>query len=116
MSTSPFESALTAIDEVEAAAERLATAQTVEATLEDQRPLVKQQAIRRIIGTENPLTQKPHSASSAEAVVEQDEQYMQHRRAQRDATVATQTAWGAYEASKLRAQLAVGRANVLQEA
>lgn len=99
------------IDAVENAAIALGLAQNHEAALEDDRAIVKAEAIRRMIGTENPATGKPHSASSAEAVVEQDEQYATHRRAQRDAVLATQRAWGAYEAAKLRALNAVNFAN-----
>jgi hypothetical protein len=99
-----------AITQVENTAELLGLAQAEEARLEDERPIVKQQAILRIMQATNPLTLKAHSASSAEAVVETDEAYMQHRRTQRDAVLATQKAWGAFKAATLRAQLAVSLA------
>lgn len=95
------------IDAIEATAAALGLARAAEQALEDERPLVKSAAIRRLMGTENPETGKPHSASSAEKVVETDAEYMAHRRAQRDAVVATQEAWGRYEAAKQRAALAV---------
>lgn len=49
----------------------------VEAELDDdaRRPAAKQQAIQRIMQGTNPLTGKPHSASSAEAIVETDAEY-----------------------------------------
>jgi hypothetical protein len=39
------------------------------------KPAEKVAAIRRIMANENPLTSKPHSASSAEAVAEMDDTY-----------------------------------------
>ena len=52
------------------------------------------------------------SATAAEKIVEEDESYMAHRRAQYDAVRGTQQAWGAYEAARLTAQLAVNTAAV----
>lgn len=96
-----------AITALEQAAQDLADARGHEQGLEDERPLVKAAAIARMVGTENPLNGKPHSASSAEAVVEQDAAYAEHRRQQRNAVRATQLAWGQYEAAKRRADLAI---------
>lgn len=39
------------------------------------RPIIKIAAIRRLIGTRNEMTMKPHSVSSAEAEVESDAEY-----------------------------------------
>jgi hypothetical protein len=75
--------------------------------LEDGRSLVKAEAIRRMVGTENPLNGKPHSASSAEAIVESDAEYASYRKQQRDAEVEKHRAYAAYEAAKLGARLAV---------
>lgn len=44
-------------------------------TIEAQKPIAKREATKRLVGTENELTGKPHSASSAEAIVETDPQY-----------------------------------------
>jgi hypothetical protein len=93
-----------AIAGVETLAEAWGDAESYEQQLEDDRALEKQAAILRIMQTTNPLTSKPHSASSAEAVVEQDEQYRVYRQRQSAAVVAKFTARGVYEAAKLRAE------------
>lgn len=95
------------INEIEQAAKALGDAIAAEQALEDNRCIAKSAAVLRIMATENPLTKKPHSASSAEAIVETDAEYAGYRAAQRRAVVATQEARGAYEAAKLRAKLAV---------
>jgi len=96
-----------AIAAVEAAASALGAARAHEQTLEDQRPLVKSAAIRRLMGTDNPETAKPHSASSAEKVVESDAEYFAHRQQQASAVVATEEARGAFYAARYRAELAL---------
>lgn len=73
-----------------------------EMELEDMRPRVKRDAIQRLMGHDNPLTNKPHSASSAEAVVETDDIYSRHRAKQRDATVDTIIGRAAYDAARAR--------------
>lgn len=84
-----------------------AVARRTEAELEDERPIVKLEAIKRIMQSDNPLNGKPHSASSAETQVETDEAYAAHRKAQREATLATIMAKAQYESAKFTAQLAV---------
>lgn len=62
-----------AIDAVEAAGAALAQALCEEQTAEDGRAAAKVAAIRRLMDAgPNALTGKPHSASSAEAIVETD--------------------------------------------
>lgn len=92
--------------EIERAGRTYALAVADEMALEDQRPIVKQAAVLRLIGTPNPATGKPHSASSAEAVVESDEEYVTHRVQQRQAVYAKIVAAAQYEAAKARARLA----------
>lgn len=101
-----------AINDVDAASNRLGRAIVAEMTLEDARALEKSAAVRRLMGTPNPETDKPHSASSAEKVVESDEEYMGYRRRQYEAVIETQRAHGAFASAKLRAKLAVGLALV----
>lgn len=110
--TDYVETANTAIEAIEQAAERLAIATRTEMELEDQRPLMKTLAIRRLMGMENPETQKPHSASSAEKLVEADPEYSAHRARQAAAVVETIKARGAYEAQRRRADLAVAMSEV----
>lgn len=75
--------------------------------LEDRRPLEKQRAVLKIMLETNPATNKPHSASSAEAVVETDPDYMQYRVFQRETVVEKNTAYAAMTAARLRAELGI---------
>lgn len=105
---SAYERAKLAADAVEQAAERLAAAMRQVQELEDERPNVKSACIAEMIGTPDLL--KPsgvHSASSAEKVVESHARYAAHRQLQARAEVEKHRAHGAYEAAKLRGQLAV---------
>jgi hypothetical protein len=95
------------IAQVQATGDELAAAIERVMQLEDGRALVKAEAIRRMVGTENPLNGKPHSASSAEAIVESDAEYAGYRKQQRDAEVEKHRAYAAYEAARLSARLAV---------
>lgn len=86
-------------------AHKLGTTRAHEMALEDERALVKHAATLRIMQTENELTGKPHSASSAVAVVESDGGYALHRAKQREAVIDTQLAYANWEAAKMRARL-----------
>lgn len=83
------------------AADELGRAKAREMELEMQRALVKLDAIRRLVGTPNDLNGKPHSASSAEAAVETDHEYMQHRAEQREAVIHTLMCAARYESAKV---------------
>lgn len=109
----PAGEAQTAIDRVREAGRALGEARADEMRLEDMRPLVKRAAVLRIMQTPNDLTGKPHSASSAEAIVESDAVYMQHREHQRAQVIEVQTKWAEYEAARLEASLAVELAGAL---
>jgi hypothetical protein len=77
--------------------------------LETERPLIKAKCIGEMIGTPNPLG-KPgavHSASSAEAVVEEHLNYFRHRQAQAEAEVDKWEALGKFYAARARAELYV---------
>lgn len=85
-----------------AAGAALAQATAREMELEAGRALAKAAAIRRIMdGEPNALTSKPHSASSAEAIVEADPQYAAYLAEQRDAVIAKITAQASYDAAVL---------------
>lgn len=92
-----------AIERVREAARALGEAEAEEQRLEDERPLVKAAAIKRL------MEGRGLSATAAEKIVEEDEAYMAHRVQQRESVIARQTQWGAWEASKLAAELAVLR-------
>lgn len=95
------------------AGDRLAEAKAHELRLEDERPVAKVAAIARLMQGVNPLTGKPHSASSAEAVVETDPEYAAYRTAQRAATVATIKAKVYYAVALTRARMASDAVEVL---
>lgn len=111
--TDRIERARRAIAQVTAAGERLAQAAARVQELEDARPMIKSAAIRRLMTTTNEETQKPHSASSAEKIVESDAEYFAHRQLQRDAEVEKHRAYAAYEAARLDARLAVDLAGLM---
>jgi len=92
---------------IESRGRTLGLAVETEMRLEYIRASLKLAAIGRIIGTENTLTGKPHSATSAEAAVETDQEYADLRLLQRTAARDTYIARSDYEAAKLTARLAV---------
>lgn len=85
---------------IEQAAEQLATATRREMELEDERPLIKVSAIKRLmdIGAAT-------SATAAEKIVEGDPEYAAHRVQQIDAVVARIRARGQYDAAVAIARL-----------
>jgi hypothetical protein len=101
--------ALAAIQDIREAANDLGWQCAQEMELEDRRPLVKRDAIQRI------MVRDGIAATPAEKIVETDEAYMQHRAKQRAAVVETYRARGAYEAAKLEAALAVEMLRVEQQ-
>jgi hypothetical protein len=107
LSETPEERARLSIEWIESAGERCAHAHRVVQELEDARASVKAAAIQRLMQTLNPLTNKQHSASSAEAVVETDAQYAAHGTEQASAEVERWRSLAAYESSKISARLNV---------
>lgn len=81
-------------------ADALADATAYEMRLEEQRPLVKAEAIQRLM-QHGAAT----SATAAEKIVEKDPEYAAHRELQVQAVVARIRAWGQYEAAKAAAAL-----------
>lgn len=90
-----------AVTAIEAYSDRLALACRAEMELEDERPIVKADAVRRIMARDS------IAATPAEKIVETDAEYAAHRRRQYDAVVEKQRAFGAYEAAKRRADVAI---------
>ena len=74
--------------------------------LESERVQLKAVLVGRLVGTENPLTKKPHSASSADDAAAIEASYAEHQMLQRQAVVAEQVAYGEWEVAKLFARLA----------
>lgn len=89
------------------AGDRLAEAVETEMRLEDERALVKDAAIKRL------MAQHGMSATAAEKVVEQDAAYHDHLATKRAATVAKIKARAYYEVCIARARMAAGYAEVL---
>lgn len=78
-----------------------------EATLEARRPVEKLEAIKRIMEAPNPLTEKAHSYSSAEAMVETDREYAGFLAGLREATYNRRAFEAQMESARLRARAAV---------
>lgn len=85
------------------AGDRLADATRVEHELEDARPLIKADAIQRLM-QHGAAT----SATAAEKIVEKDPEYAAHRDAQSRAVVERIKARAYYDACFVRGMLAVG--------
>lgn len=89
------------------AARELAEATVAEMALEDSRITAKVAAIDRIMSAgDNTFTGKPHSFSSAEAIVNTDETYQSYLERQRNAVRDRILARGAYDAAVAAARLA----------
>lgn len=87
----------------------LAHAVKEEMTLEDMRANIKFAAIDRIMKSgDNPLTGKPHSASSAEAIVNLDPEYAAYLTQIRDAVARKIRAKAQYESAIASARIHVG--------
>lgn len=97
----PEQRARASIAAIEAAATWVADALNAVALLEDERSLIKPQAIRRL------MESRGIAATPAEKIIEEDAEYAAHRAKQRDAEVVKWAAAAAYESAKLRARLDV---------
>lgn len=96
----------TLVNNIETAALRLADAVTAEQAIEDARINIKMAAVGRIMKSgDNPLTGKAHSFSSAEALVNTDDEYQQYLERQRNAVRDRIIAKGAYDAAVAAARL-----------
>lgn len=99
------------------AGEKLAQAAARELEVHSLRGIKKSEAIVRLIGTPNAETStesvmKPHSATSAEKVVESDKEYAAHLAACRQSVVDRILAEAELEVAVLSAQLTVKLATV----
>ena len=91
---------------IRTAAKNYADAVAHEMMLDNERHTIKLAAITRIMGSgDNPLTGKPHSFSSAEAVVHTDSDYMSHLEKIREAVHQRILSLGEFEAAKAAAPL-----------
>jgi hypothetical protein len=96
----------TLIDDIHRASVRLADSVEAEQSLEDARINIKLAAIERIMSRgDNTLTGKPHSFSSAEAVVNTDDEYQEYLERQRNAVRNRIIAKGVYDAAVAAARL-----------
>lgn len=88
----------------------LAATSKKEMELEDGRHVVKMAAVTRIMQSgDNPLTGKPHSFSSAEALVNSDSAYSAYLGELRQAAFDRIVARSLYDAAVAVAQLAAGK-------
>ncbi|NDD53188.1 hypothetical protein EBZ39_04795 [bacterium] len=95
----------TIVDDIVVLSSALADAVHAEMALEDTRHVVKMTVTERIMATENKLTGKPHSFSSAEAAAVLDPAYVDHLAQLRDAAKARILARGKYDAAVAKAAL-----------
>lgn len=94
------------VEQIKYTCENYANAVKIEMTLEDNRAKVKMTAVQRIIRAgDNPMTGKPHSYSSAEAIVNTDNEYSDYLGKMREAAVNRIVARGAYDAALSEARL-----------
>lgn len=84
----------------------LAEAVVAELEMEARKAGEKSDAIRRLIGSENVETGKPHSASSAEKIVETDREYAAFLAAQRSIVANKIVARAEYDAAVVAGRLA----------
>jgi hypothetical protein len=102
------ESARAAIVRVREAGAGYSLAIAGEAALLQEKPIRKQQAIARLMGTENPLIPgKAYTCTSAEAVIETDPAYLTFAQQITEATCERELARTGLIAARLEAQLAL---------
>ena len=92
-----------ALDDYAIAAAKCAEAREHEQRIEDERPMIKHAAIVRLMQGTNALTGKPHSASSAEAIVESDPDYAGYLATRRDAVHQHMLAQAERDVARMRA-------------
>jgi hypothetical protein len=90
-----------ACEDLEAAGVMLGEAMVLEMQLADERPLVKREAVTRVMAAHN------MAATPAEKLVELDEIFMAHRRKEYAAVLDVQRARAAFHAADHRARLSV---------
>lgn len=96
-----------AIEIVALAAEDVCTAIAAETAAILERDDYQDTAALPLIGTTNPLTGKPHSATSAAEAIEKTEPYRARERVRNACEADRIRAWARLEQAKLRAALAV---------
>jgi hypothetical protein len=94
------------VTKIENTVKNYAEAVKAEMFFEDSRAQVKMAAVQRIMRAgDNAMTGKPHSYSSAEAIVNTDREYSDYLGKLREAAVARILARGAYDAALAEARL-----------
>jgi len=94
------------LSKIARATEALSDAVVNEMSLEDGRTKIKMEAVQRIMaGGDNPMTGKPHSFSSAEAIANTDKTYNDYLATVRQAAAQRIIARGQYDAAIIEAQL-----------
>lgn len=78
-----------------------------ERELNDTMPVLVNEMVGNLLGTENGATKKPHSVSSAEEAVKVDPRYLERRRHLRDVVFKKDSEYAEAEACRLNARLAI---------
>lgn len=98
------------IQQIETKAVNVAMAVRGESQARDERDDFLAALVNSLIGQPNPLTNKDHSATSAEKAAKDNEDYKAKDRAVLDSECKRILAWADYERAKLSARLAVAAA------
>jgi CelD/BcsL family acetyltransferase involved in cellulose biosynthesis len=104
-----------AIRKFHAASEDLQHCTRVEMLGEAGKPVQRRDALLRIVGTDNPLTGKPHSASSAETVANEEPVFSLYLRACTDAVISRMKAETAVQAARWNVELAIAEHSRMRE-
>lgn len=95
------------VQQIENAAVNVAFAIRAETAARDERDDFLEALVNALVGQPNPMTEKPHSATSAEKAAKCSEDYRAKETAVLNAECKRILAWADYERAKLNAKLAV---------
>lgn len=87
----------------------------VEVEGERRKPVMRRNALLRLVGSLNPLTEKPHSASSAEPLVNDDAEFSAFLRGCTDAVIDRMAAETAVEVTRWHVELAIAESKRMAE-
>jgi len=100
------ETAAKLVENIKVTCENYKKTVLAEMSLEDNRARVKMAAVQKIMRAgDNPMTGKPHSYSSAEAIVNTESEYADYLAKMREAAANRISARGAYDAALAEARL-----------
>lgn len=102
-----FGYAASLIEAIEPAAREITVALEAEHATRAARDAEREAIVNALLGNLNPMTNKPHSATSAGAAADADPTILALEQTKRAAESERIMAWARYESTRLRAKLAV---------